>query len=488
MANLPGQGELGGGPVIFGLRRTVAGLAAGAVAVTGSAGLAACSPGGGARKAGPALVVGVPGGSATPTSGPEVITSAPDEAKAPAGAGNGVFVDGDAFAGTGAEPPASPALAAADGRPWAAPIPFATDEAVPDGLVFVLAAGSDARPGEDLLHTRADSIHLLAVNPATGQGTLLGFPRDSWVEIPGHGRGKLNNALALGGPDLLAATVRRLTGLPVDYYVITGFPGLTAMVDELGGVDVLVDRRMNDRNSGARFQRGWHHFTGAEALAFARDRTDVERGDLTRSEHQGLLMLAGLAKMRAEVADDGGVGRWLGVLHQHARFDVPLSKLPALGALARRLDPARLKNVVAPGRVGTTAGQSVVFLTTEAARIFEDLRADAVLGSAEPDPSASTTSTSGGAPTPPASSRGPASTAPSPSSSTSTPSSTAPSATAPPRTPFLTPAPSTSSSSSTSSTTSTTSTTNASSSPYPSRPSSTTTTNPDNPGRHRRGR
>ena len=245
---------------------------------------------------------------------------------------------------------------------------------MPDGLVFMLVVGSDARPGEDMLKTRADSLHLLCVNPATGQGTLLGFPRDSWVEIPGHGRGKINNALALGGPDLLAATVRRLTGLPVDYYVITGFRGLMAMVDELGGVDVLVNRRMNDRNSGARFQRGWHHMSGGQALAFSRNRTDVEEGDLSRSEHQGLVMLSALAKMRAEVADDGGVARWIGVMLKHVKLNVPVTKLPALGALARRLDPARVKNVVAPGRLGFTARQSVVFLTTEAAKMFEDLR------------------------------------------------------------------------------------------------------------------
>ena len=294
-----------------------------------------------------------------------------------------MFVDGPGFDGrVGVEPPSNSALAAPNGKPWAAPIPFTTDEEVPDGLVFVLVAGSDARPHEDLLKTRADSLHLLAVNPSTGQGTLLGFPRDSWVEIPGHGRGKINNALALGGPDLLAATVRRLTGLPVDYYVITGFQGLMAMVDELGGVDVLVNRRMNDQNSGARFQRGWHHFTGGQALAFSRNRTDVERGDLSRSEHQGLIMVSALAKMRSEVADDGGVARWIGVLLKYAKLDVPLAKLPALGALARRLDPARLKNVVAPGRVGITAGQSVVFLTTEAAKLFADLRDDAVVGSA----------------------------------------------------------------------------------------------------------
>jgi len=419
------------------------------------------------------MVVGVPKDTATSTSGPQVITSAPDEGRRPGGGDGGVFVDGDAFAGTGAEPPPSPALAAADGRPWAAPIPFTTNEAVPDGLVFVLVAGSDARPGEDLLRTRADSIHLLCVNPATGQGTLLGFPRDSWVEIPGHGRGKLNNSLALGGPDLLAATIRHLTGLPVDYYVITGFPGLTAMVDELGGVDVLVERRMNDKNSGARFQRGWHHFTGAEALAFARDRTDVERGDLTRSEHQGLLMLGGLAKLRAEVGDDAGLSRWIGVLVKHARLDVPLAKLPALAALARRLDPARLQNVVAPGRVGTTAGQSVVFLTTEAARMFQDLRADAVLGAAAPDPATSTTTTTPAATA--TSSRAPAS---GPSTSSSTTTSTVP--TTPPSSgppPLLSPPSSSTSSSSTS-------TTFGSS----SNSSTTTTTNPDNRGRHRRGR
>jgi LCP family protein required for cell wall assembly len=337
------------------------------------------------------MVVGVPDGASTPTSGPRVITSSPDEHDA-AEVATDVFVDPAPFGGGGAEPPASKILAAPHGTPWAAPIPFTTNEPVPDKLVFILAAGSDARPGEDMLKTRADSIHLLCVNPATGQGTLLGFPRDSWVEIPGHGRGKINNALALGGPDLLAATVRRLTGLPVDFYVITGFRGLMAMVDELGGVDVLVNRRMNDRASGARFQRGWHHMNGGQALAFSRNRTDVAEGDLSRSENQGLVILSALAKMRAEVADDGGVARWIGVMLKHVKLNTPVTRLPSLGALARRLDPARVKNIVAPGRLGFTARQSVVFLTTDAAKLFQDLRDDAVIGTATPEPPSSSSS------------------------------------------------------------------------------------------------
>ncbi|MDQ3945811.1 MAG: LCP family protein [Actinomycetota bacterium] len=353
----------------------------------------------GTRQA-PAAVIGVPEGTSTSTAGPRILTPSTVTRTALPLPPADLFVEGAADQRVRAEPRGGSGMIPADGASPPAAIPFVTGEPVPDDLVFILVAGSDARPREDLFRTRADSIHVVAVNPATGEGTLLGVPRDSWVEIPGHGRDKINNALALGGPNLLAATVRRLTGLPVDYYVLTGFPGLTRMVDDLGGVDVMVDRRMNDRVSGARFERGWHRMSGAEALAFTRNRNDVANGDFSRSENQGVLMLAALAKMRAEVGDDAGVARWIGVLLNYVRLDIPRDRLPALGALARRLDPAGLRNVVAPGRIGSTRGQSVVYLTTAAARMFEDLRADAVIGgprAAPPAETATTTTTGPGA-------------------------------------------------------------------------------------------
>ena len=356
------------------------------VAAMVAAAAAGCAP---VRPA-PAAVVGIPDGTSTSTAGPRILQPAGGPVERPPA---DLFVDGDADHRLRAEPRGGSGMIPPDGAPPGAPVPFKSAEPVPDGLVFILVAGSDARPREDLLRTRADSIHLLAVDPATGQGTILGFPRDSWVEIPGRGRGKLNSALALGGPDLLAATVRRLTGLPVDYYVITGFSGFSRMVDELGGVDLLVERRMNDRVSGARFERGWHRMSGAEALAFTRNRNDVANGDFSRSENQGLVMLAGLAKMRAEVADGAGLARWIGVLLRYVHLDIPRDRLPALAALARRLDPSGLRNVVAPGRMGTAGSQSVVFLTTGAARLFEDLRDDAVVGSPTAVAAASTAST-----------------------------------------------------------------------------------------------
>jgi LCP family protein required for cell wall assembly len=288
----------------------------------------------------------------------------------------------------------TPPLRRGDAGPYGPAVPFRSSIRVPDGLVFVLVAGSDARPGEDLRRTRADSIHLLAANPASGTGTLLGFPRDSWVDIPGHGNHKINEALALGGPDLLAATVRQLTGLPVDYYALTGFEGLQRLVDDMGGVIVPVQERMADPDSGAFFEPGYHRMGGADVLAFSRNRKDTRLGDFSRSLHQGDVMLAALAKLRVEVGDDRGIGRWVGTLLRHVEVDLSPDDVTALAALGRRLDPANVTNIVVPGRVGTAGRASVVYLSESAGALFEDLRGDATVGEAPPPTSSTSTSTS----------------------------------------------------------------------------------------------
>ncbi|MGH9042022.1 MAG: LCP family protein [Acidimicrobiia bacterium] len=269
-----------------------------------------------------------------------------------------------------------------DGTPYGPAVAFSSSVPVPQDLVFVLAIGSDARPGQDMRRTNGDSIHLLAVDPRTGAGTVLGFPRDSWVNVPGKGTRKINSALALGGPQLMAETVRQLTGLPVHYYVVTGFEGFERIVNDLGGVHVNVDRKMRDKNSGAMFDPGWHHMDGYEALAYSRNRYDVPDGDFGRSLHQGNVIMSALAKLRAEVGDDAGIQRWIGVLLKHADLDSPPQQLTELATLARNLDPANITNVVLPGRVGNAGGQSVVLLGDEARAIFNDLRPDAVIGGA----------------------------------------------------------------------------------------------------------
>ena len=303
------------------------------------------------------------------------------------------------------EPGPAVGLKLANGRPYRPAIEFRSSIEIPDELVFVLALGSDARPKEDVLRTRADSIHIIAINPVTKQGTVVGIPRDSYVQYPNGRRGKINDALAMGGPSYVADTVRRLSGLPIHYVVTVGFVGFQAMIDDLGGVDLYVDRRMNDRMSGARFEPGWHHFVGGEALAYSRNRHDVPYGDFSRSENQGALLLAGLSKLRSEVADDPTLLQWVEVLRRRNTVDIPVNLLPGLAALARRVDPERIANVVLPGRVGYAGKASVVYLTEDAPRLFDDLRADAVIGEAEKpapaDTTTSTTTTTTSAPRPP---------------------------------------------------------------------------------------
>jgi LCP family protein required for cell wall assembly len=364
-----------------GIRRTGISAVLAAVALTS----VACSGGGSSQRG---LVIGKSSSTTTALPGPTIVTDPSTTTSAPESTTTAGHATGPVVA------PQSTGLP--NGSPYGPAIPFTSSVAVPTDLVWVLAIGSDARPGQDIRRTNGDSIHLIGVDPGTGAGTIVGFPRDSWVAIPGHGTGKINSALALGGPQLMAQTVRQLTGLPVDYYVLTGFDGFQKIVDELGGVNVNVGQKMNDSFSGAHFQTGWYDMNGGQALAYSRDRHDFSNGDFTRSLDQGNVFLSALAKLRAEVGDDDGLQRWIGVLLRHADFDSPPQQLLPLAALARRIDPAKITNVVAPGRSGTVGAADVVFLTDAAKQLFVDLRPDAAIGGPsgnQPRPAPTTTTT-----------------------------------------------------------------------------------------------
>ena len=368
-------------------RRTgVTALAAIAIVTAG------CSPGSRSEKG---LIVGKSPTTTTALPAPTIVEETTTTTEEPSTTTGARKTGGGGGSGSGKA--ISPKLTGVpDGSPYGEAIPFTSSVEVPTNLVWVLAIGSDARPGGDMRKSNGDSIHLVGVDPATGAGTILGFPRDSWVQIPGKGTGKINSALAMGGPKLMAETVRKLTGLPVDYYVLTAFAGFQKIVDELGGVNVQVDRKMNDKMSGARFDPGWHNMNGGQALAYSRDRYDVPNGDFSRSLHQGNVMMSGLAKLRAEVGDDAGLQNWIGVLLRHADLDSPPQQLLPLAALARKLDPAKITNIVAPGRVGTAGSASVVYLTDEARKLFLDLRPDAAVGGPtgdQPRPAPTTTTT-----------------------------------------------------------------------------------------------
>ena len=243
-------------------------------------------------------------------------------------------------------------------------------------IVFVLVMGHDARPGDT--QSRGDALHLIGLNPAAGRATILNIPRDTYVDV-GGGMDKINTGHLTGGPVRQAELVGALVGVDISFVLSTGFDGLTAMVDELGGVEVDVPIPMDDANSGAVFPQGRVRMDGGAALAFARNR-GIPGGDFSRTQNQGTLILAALAKLRAEDPTPAKVFKWLSVLSRHTRFDgVTMTELYRLGRVALAVDPANVRNVTMPG-VGARAGvQSVVRPTSAAGPLFADFRDDAIV-------------------------------------------------------------------------------------------------------------
>ena len=132
--------------------------------------------------------------------------------------------------------------------------------------------------------------------PTSGHTSLISLPRDSYVSIPGHGYGKLNSSIALGGPQLLVETVEKLSGMGVDHYVQVSMDGVAQLTDAVGGVNLCYDRTVDDADSGMVWEAGCHDVDGAQALAFSRMRKSDPQGDIGRTARQRQVVSKVIAK------------------------------------------------------------------------------------------------------------------------------------------------------------------------------------------------
>jgi LCP family protein required for cell wall assembly len=247
--------------------------------------------------------------------------------------------------------------------------------------LFILALGSDARPGQPIEQQRSDSIHIIGVNLVTHHASILGFPRDSWVDIPGHGFGKINSAMVMGGPKLMIQTLEALTGIKLDFWLLTSFPGFKAMVDGIGGVTVDVPYPMHDDYSHADFEPGVHELNGSQALAFSRDRHDVPGGDLGRSFDQGIMFMSVLSRLHDTFGNDPGiVFKWISIGWHNVSTELSVPTLLELGLTASQVASGDVTNTVVPGIGGFEGSAAVVFLSPEAPKLYADLKADGVIG------------------------------------------------------------------------------------------------------------
>jgi LCP family protein required for cell wall assembly len=247
--------------------------------------------------------------------------------------------------------------------------------------VVILLIGSGARPGEELTRSLADSIHVVSINAAKRKATVIGIPRDSWVNIPGRGMGKINSSMFYGGPELLIGAIEDLSGLSIDYYALTTFWGVTDLYDQIGGLTIDVPFSMSDPYSRSEFAPGVQKLSGREVLSFSRDRHSFTQGDFARTENGGRLLLASLAQFRKQFQKDpSAMFTWVGAGMRNVTTDLSLAEIIDLAFTITHVNPRGVQNIVLPGGTGTEGGLSVVLLSSsQTSAIFRDVEPDGIV-------------------------------------------------------------------------------------------------------------
>jgi LCP family protein required for cell wall assembly len=195
------------------------------------------------------------------------------------------------------------------------------------------------------------------------------------VTLASGGTNKINVALPQGGPEGMVETVETLTGITFDYYLLTGFEGMTRIFDALGGLRIDIPYSFEGYEN-TDFTEGRSTMTGAEALEYSRTRKSLSHGDFDRSMNQGRILLAAFSQFRAEIRKDpAALFQWISAGMRNVSTDLPLDELLTLAFTSWNIRPARLTNLVAVGNVGSAGGASIVDLPSPHP-VFEDIAED----------------------------------------------------------------------------------------------------------------
>ncbi|MDX2230768.1 MAG: LCP family protein [Leptolyngbyaceae cyanobacterium bins.349] len=223
---------------------------------------------------------------------------------------------------------------------------------------------SDERAGQPNLGYHAlvnsfdgltDTMLLLRFNPETKKVVLLSIPRDTRVEIPGHGANKINAANSLGGPAMSAQTVSDLMGgIGIDRYVTINVQGVEALIDALGGVTVYVPKDMKYQDDSqhlyVNLKAGKQHLNGNQALQLLRFRND-ELGDIGRVQRQQMVMRA-LSEQALNPATLARLPKILSVIKSHIDTNLTVEELVALVGFATAIDRSNMQMLIVPGEYG----------------------------------------------------------------------------------------------------------------------------------------
>jgi len=266
------------------------------------------------------------------------------------------------------------------------PAPAEPTEAGVDGdPVTFLLVGSDTRastPDGEAPDGRSDAIMIARVTADRERGQLISIPRDSWVEIPGHGMNKINASYAFGGPTLLIQTVEQLTGVRIDHFVAIDFEGLAEVTDALRGVEVTVAETTT--NGDFTFEKGRNLITGEEVRWYLGQRYGLPGGDFDRVKRQQQFIKAVMDKLisRDTFGDLGKLDASLRAVGDSIAVDSGLGNT-AMIRMAYSMRSLTRENIdfftVPDNGTGMEGPASVVYINEVAAEsMWEYLRTDSL--------------------------------------------------------------------------------------------------------------
>jgi LCP family protein required for cell wall assembly len=261
------------------------------------------------------------------------------------------------------------------------------------GPLNIVVAGLDERSGltphqQAMLHVGSnqgeldtDTLMLVHVSASHRSVQVVSLPRDSWVNIPGHGMNKINSALGLGGPQLMVQTIEQATGLTVNDYIEVNFLGFVKVIDALGGVDICLPYAVDDPYSGLHMSAGEHHVDGITALEFARDRHSFPMSDLSRIQDQQQLISTALSEgiSSGMLANPIRLERFLSAASAAIKVDQGFNVV-RLADEMRGISPSDVTFTTVPlsnlNYTTPTGESAVLWNTSAAAALFNELKND----------------------------------------------------------------------------------------------------------------
>jgi polyisoprenyl-teichoic acid--peptidoglycan teichoic acid transferase len=211
---------------------------------------------------------------------------------------------------------------------------------LPYGEVNILLLGSDQRPEHS--DFRTDVIVLISLRP-NGSISLVSFPRDLYINLPGWGMSRINAAYEYGGFELLARALDYNFGLRPQHFILTNFDGFRTVVDSLGGVDVLAGQALSDARTGFpdgfSVSAGWVHMDGETALWYIRSRGTSNDFDRLRRAQE---VLVGIGQKLLSVQGLLHVPELYQAFQSFVATDLTLDGVLNLLPLLQAIDPGRI--------------------------------------------------------------------------------------------------------------------------------------------------